>query len=846
MVANVSEETKILEAAEATPEADRRRLWIRRSVWALLVLFVVGSIGGGAGIFWIFYHYGKDLPDFEALRDYQPPVATRIHAGDGTLLREYARQHRLYVPISVIPQNIIEAIIAAEDKNFYTHAGVDFLGVLRAALTNASNAFNGRRPVGGSTITQQVAKNFLVGSALSYERKIRESILAFRLEKAFTKDQILELYLNDTYLGLGSYGVAAATLNYFDKALSELSLTEAAYLAALHKGPSNYHPRRHYDRAVGRRNWVLERMRVVGFLTREETEAAQAEPLVTVPSKGPDLFRADHFVEEIRRDIYNRFGGKTLYEGGLSVRTTLEPRLQAFAEATLKAGLVAYDRRHGWRGALSKLPIEKDWAQAVGELKLQLGIDAWRPGLVLELREDGAVVGFGDGGLGFIPFDEMTWARAWRPEQKLGPRVRDVSEVLALGDVVALERLEDRSKDRAIDSFLDRDGNAVGVVPAYGLRQVPAIEGALIAMDPHTGRVLAMVGGFDYARSEFNRATQAERQPGSAFKPVVYAAAFDSGFTPATLVLDAPFVMEQGEGQPKWKPVNSSNRFYGPSTLRLGMEKSRNLMTVRLAQYIGMKKIVEYADRFGVGQNVLPTLSMALGAGEVTLLDLTAAYAILVNGGYRVEPTLIDRIQDRFGKTVFRTDQRECRGCRAKAWEEQEEPRVPDTRRRVIDARTAYQVVSLMEGVVRNGTGRKVRVLGWPLAGKTGTTNDWHDAWFLGFSPDLVVGVYVGFDQPQTMGVNEEGSAVAVPIFRDFMALALAREAHVPFRVPPGIRLVRINAETGMPAAPGDKKVIFEAFLPGTEPTGERLVLDGSRGFMRSGKRVRNGTGGQY
>jgi penicillin-binding protein 1A len=846
MVGNVPEEIDIVEPVDAVSDLDQRRLWIRRSLLALLILIAVGSVGGMAGAFWVFFHYGKDLPDFEALRDYQPPVATRVHAGDGTLLREYARERRLYVPISVIPQNMIEAIIAAEDKNFYTHAGVDMLGVLRAAVTNARNAFNGRRPVGGSTITQQVAKNFLVGSALSYERKIREAILAFRLEKAFTKDEILELYLNDTYLGSGSYGVAAASLNYFDKALDELSLSEAAYLAALHKGPSNYHPVRYYDRALGRRDWVLERMRIEGYLSPAQAEAARAEPLITVTNTGPDLFRADHFVEEIRRHIYDRFGGKILYEGGLSVRTTLEPRLQAAAETTLKAGLVVYDRRHGWRGPLTNLPISDNWAQAFGELEVQLGIDAWRAGLVLELREDGAVVGFEDESLGFVPFDETTWARAWRPEQKLGPRVKDISEVLALGDVVALERLADGSKDRVIDSFSDRDGNPVGVVRAYGLRQVPEIEGALVAVDPHTGRVLAMVGGYDYGRSEYNRATQAERQPGSAFKPIVYAAAFDSGFTPSTLVLDAPFVMEQGDGQGKWKPVNSSNKFYGPSTLRLGMEKSRNLMTVRLAQYIGMEKVAAYAERFGVGKNMQPTLAMALGAGEVTLLDLTAAYAILVNGGFRVKPTLIDRIQDRFGETVFQTDQRECSGCRVEAWQEQEEPRIPDSRQRVIDARTAYQVVSLMEGVVRNGTGRKIKVLGRPLAGKTGTTNDWVDGWFIGFSPDLVVGVFVGFDQPKTMGVNEEGSSVAVPIFRDFMALALAKEGRVPFRVPPGIRLVRVNAETGLPAAPGDKNIIFEAFLPGTEPTGERLVLDGSRGFMRTGKRVRNGTGGQY
>ena len=472
-------------------------------------------------------------------------------------------------------------------------------------------------------------------------------------------------------------------------------------------------------------------------------------------------------------------------------------------------------------------------------------MDNWRLAVVLELREDGAVIGFEGESYGFIPFSEVTWARAWRTGERLGPSITDVSEVLSLGDVIAVDGLAG-DDETAIDGFMSRDGELVGGVPHFSLRQIPAIEGALVAMDPHTGRVYAMVGGFDYATSQYNRATQAARQPGSAFKPFVYATAFEQGFTPSSLVLDAPFVMDQGFGQGLWKPENSSNRFYGPSTLRLGMEKSRNLMTVRLAQYIGMDNISDFAGRFGIAENLTPTLSASLGAGEVTPLALTTAYGMLVNGGRRITPTLVDRIQDRRGQTVARHDNRSCAGCLVEEWDDQEEPQVPDEREQVVDERIAYQIVSMLQGVVQNGTGRRIGTLGIPLAGKTGTTNDSFDSWFVGFSPDLVVGVYAGFDRPRSLGNGEEGSSLAAPIFREFMGTALAGQAHIPFRIPPGIRLVRVNALTGMPAGPDDTNVIFEAFIPGTEPNGELLVLDGANGFMQTDDGVRNGTGGLY
>lgn len=809
------------------------------------VLLVVGAIAAGGGIIYILVHYGRGLPDFEQLAEYEPPVITRVHAGDGTLLKEYARQKRLFVPINSIPKDLINAFLSAEDRKFYEHSGVDYVGILRAALTNAKNSFSNRRKVGGSTITQQVVKNFLVTNEVSYERKIKEAILAYRMERAFSKDQILELYMNDSYLGNGAYGVAAGALIYFDKPLDEMSLGEMAYLAAVLKFPSNRNP----ERRLGRRNWILGRMADLGHISEEAAKSERAMPVELRRRQfASQVYRADHFVEEIRREIYDLYGGTRLYEGGLSVRTTLEPRLQGIAEKSLRDGLVAYDRRHGWRGPIAKLSLAGDWADDLGAIEAPLGVDDWRLALVLELTETGAVIGFEDQSLGFIHFDDAKWARHWREGEKLGPKLKDIGGVLAAGDVIPVESLNAAEKVAVLSGYVDENGVLLGPVPAYGLRQIPDVEGALVAMDPHTGRVLAMVGGWDFAESEFNRATQAERQPGSAFKPFVYATALDQGFTPSSLILDAPFVMDQGDGQGMWKPGNSSDKFYGPSTLRLGLEKSRNLMTVRLAQYIGMEHVVDYAKRFGIGKNMKPNLAMSLGAAEVSLLNLTSAYAMLVNGGNRVTPTMVDRIQDRRGATVFKHDQRLCVGCGANDGSEGplKTPEVPDIRERVLDERTAYQVVAMLQGVVQRGTGRQIRTLGKPLAGKTGTTNDWVDAWFVGFSPDLVVGVFVGFDRPRSLGNGEEGSLAAAPVFKQFMAAALKDQTPPPFRIPSGIRLVRVDAETGQPAQPGTRRVILEAFLPGSEPDGTLLVLDGANGFMQTDGKLRKGTGGLY
>ncbi|MCH8926151.1 MAG: penicillin-binding protein 1A [Proteobacteria bacterium] len=796
-----------------------------------MLLFL--ALLGGAGVLFIFYHYGRDLPDYRQLADYEPPTVTRLHAGDGRLLVEYATEKRVYVPVQAIPRRVVNAFLSAEDKNFYSHPGVDFISVARAIVTNMVNLGRDRRPVGASTITQQVAKNFLLTNEVSMTRKVKEAILAFRIERAFDKDRILDLYLNEIYLGFGSYGVAAAALNYFNKSLDELSVAEAAYIAALPKAPNNYHPIRRPEAALARRNWVIGRMLDDGRISFAEAEEAWAQPLRVYRVDPTEIVRADYFVEEVRRELAQIYGETSLYEGGLSVRTTLDPRLQRIAERVLREGLIAYDRRHGWRGPVAKRDLEAgDWRELLAAVEPPKGIDPWTLAMVLGLDAERAEIGFPDGTTGHVPMAELTWARPWLKDQKVGAKPKKPEAVLRAGDVVLVERVA-----------ADAEGKAYGE-GAYALRQIPGINGGLVALDPHTGRVLAMTGGFSYDQSQFNRATQAQRQPGSAFKPFVYLAALDSGFTPATIVLDAPFVIDQGPGQGKWKPANYSRKFYGPAPMRIGIEKSRNLMTVRLAQTIGMEKVVDTARRFGIVDDMPPVLSMALGAGETSLLRLTSAYAMLVNGGRRIDPTLIDRIQDRHGLTIFRHDMRGCEGCQGEAWANQEPPELPDERERVADPASAYQVVSMLQGVVQRGTGRRVRAVGKPLAGKTGTTNESKDTWFMGFSPDLAVGVFAGFDEPRPLGRRETGSSVSAPIFRDFMAAALEGQPAIPFRIPPGIRLVRINAETGRVARAGDKRVILEAFKPGTVPSGDQAVIDG--GYNPMTGTATGGTSGLY
>jgi penicillin-binding protein 1A len=780
------------------------------SIKLFAVLLLIGVIGTAAGI-GVFWHFGRGLPDYQQLADYKPPTVTRVHAGDGRLLTEFARQRRVFIPVDGIPKSVISAFLAAEDKDFYSHFGVDFKGILRAVITNIKHVATGQRLVGASTITQQVAKNFLLTNEVSFDRKIKEAILAIRIERVFSKDRILELYLNEIYLGQGSYGIAAAALNYFDRALDELTIPEIAYIAGLPKAPNNYHPTRRPEAAKIRRDYVIGRMLQESYITQDEADSARAEPLVVRARTGASVAQADYFVEEVRRELVDRFGEDQLYGGGLSVRTTLNSRLQDIADRKLRNGLIAYDRRHGWRGPLGQLNNDTmGWGAALSAFPLPKGLTEamprWTKAVVLKVMPDKAIIGLEGDRSGYIPLSALKWARNWVKGELLGPIVKHPAQVLKPYDVVLVE-----------PQGPGKDGKPAPE-GAFELRQEPEISGGLIALDPHTGRVLAMTGGFSFAQSEFNRVTQARRQPGSAFKPFVYLAALDHGFTPSSIVLDAPFVIDQGPGQALWKPGNYSRRFYGPSPLRLGIEKSRNLMTVRLAQVIGMETIVDYAKRFGVVEEMPSMLSMSLGAAETTLLDLTTGYAMLVNGGKRITPTLIDRIQDRNGKTIFQHEKRPCPKCRGVEWDGEFAPVIEDIREQVADPRSVYQIVSMLQGVVQRGTGRRIRAVRKPLGGKTGTTNDSIDTWFIGFSPDLAVGVFGGFDKPRSLGKRETGSSIAVPIFRDFMAEALRDKPPIPFRIPTGIRLVRVNAKTGERAVRGDRPVILEAFKLGTEP----------------------------
>lgn len=784
---------------------------------------------------WYFGKLNETLPDYQALSEYAPPVTTRVYAGDGSLVAEFARERRLFVPIESMPELIKHAFVSAEDKSFYEHKGLDMRGIVRAQLSNVENIMRGRRLEGGSTITQQVAKNFLLTSEQRIERKLREMLIARKMEEAFTKDHILELYLNEIYLGNRSYGVAAAALNYFNKSLDDLTIAEAAYLAAITKGPSNYHPIINEARAVERRDWVIGRLLEDGRINQEEADEARAQPLgaVIAPPLGARDWTMEYFAEEVRKQIVALYGVEALYDGGLSVRTSVDPRLQKAAGEALRKWLTEYDQRHGWRGPVAQIEVGESWAETFPEevkamfanRTLSEDMAPWRPALVTAIADDAATIGFADGTQGVIPLTQLAWAREHISPNNLGDEVTSVSQVVSEGDVVYVDQAREIPSEDA-----DPNIEQPLIEGAYALRQTPAINGGLISIDPHTGRVVAMVGGFSFRLSEFNRAVQAERQPGSTFKPFVYSVALDSGYTPSSTVLDAPFV---APGVDSWyKPGNYiAGRFYGESTLRLGIEQSRNTMTARLAQDLGIGRIIDYVDRFQLSDRLPRELAISLGAGETTLMRITAAYSIFVNGGKRVEPVLIDRIQDRTGKTIYKRDARECLGCDAEVWSGQAEPRLIDARDQVMDPRTAYQITSILEGAVTRGTGTAVRrASSKPMAGKTGTTNDYKDAWFVGFAPDLATGVYVGYDLPQTLGQGEAGGKVAAPIFADFMVEALKDEAGIPFRVPSGVRLVRVNAKTGEPASPGDSNIILEAFknddIIGGGPSAEDLFLD--------------------
>lgn len=768
----------------------------------------------------IFNHYSKDLPDYSYLKDYQPPTLSRIYADDGRMMATIAAEQRVFEPIQVIPKRVINAFLSAEDQDFYHHGGVDYAGILRAVLTNIGNVARDRRPVGASTITQQVAKNMLLGNEVSIARKVREAILATRLEKVLTKDRILEIYLNEIFLGNRSYGVATAALNYFNKSLDELTIAEAAYLAALPKAPNNYNPVREHDAAVARRNWVIGRMYEDGHITRDEAIAAIKDPLEMRMRDEAQTVSADYFSEDVRRQLIDQFGEDEVMEGGLAVKTSLDPRLQTIATKALRDGLISFDRRErGWRGRVAALTTFNNWQQLLRKIPSPAGGEAWPLAVVMALKDNEAEIGLANGSRARIPWGEMKWARRELADNKFGPPVRKPADVVSVGDVVMVEAVKAGDDGKAYPEG------------TYTLRQVPVVQGAIVVLDPNTGRVFAMDGGFSTKMSQFNRATQAKRQPGSAFKPFVYMAALDKGFTPASLILDAPFEYFQGPGLPLWRPENYSQEFYGATPLRVGIEKSRNVMTVRLANAIGMPSIVEYAKKFGISDNMPELLSFSLGAKETTPMAMATAYGMIVNGGKKITPSLIDRVQDRNGKTIWRTDKRPCENCQSLGWAPSlQPPDIPDTREQIEDPRTAYQMVSIMQGVVQRGTAAKMKDLPFPLAGKTGTTNDSKDAWFIGFTPDLVCAVYAGFDDPKPLGSHETGASVAVPIFKQFISEAMKGKPSVPFRVPPGLSMVRVDPETENLASASDKNAIWESFIPGTEPQEgqQRVVLDGS------------------
>ncbi|MCB1591034.1 MAG: penicillin-binding protein 1A [Alphaproteobacteria bacterium] len=804
--------------------------YLRNLFWGLLSLAIIGLIVGGAAVAYVISYYSKDLPDYTALRNYEPPIVTRLYAGDGRFLAEFAEEKRVFIPIEAIPNIVKQAFIAAEDKNFYKHSGIDFIATARAVITNLKNQGSGKRAQGASTITQQVAKNFFLSNEQKIERKIREAILSYKMTQMMSKEHILELYLNQIFLGGGAYGVAAAAQHYFNKSLEELSVAEAAYLAALPKAPNNYHPVYNHDKAVDRRNYVILRMQEDGYITRAQAEEAYATPLEMAKRDESMVVDAPYFAEEVRRELAGRFGQESLYTGGLVVKTSVDPHLQEIAESALREGLMAYDMRHGWRGALAKLETMDNWRTQLKEIQRPIAmLEEWELAVVLESGKDSAKLGFSDESKsGELSLSEVKWAQKYLNEgYALGPAVSSVKQVADVGDVIMVQpKPAEPVKQTKEDIEAGKEPEMKTFEGQYLLRQIPDVQGAIIAIDPHTGRILAMQGGWKYGISEYNRATQAMRQPGSAFKPFVYLAALDKGFTPATLILDSPTCYEDRPGH-MWCPRNYSGQSYGPTTLRVGVEKSKNQMTVRLANFLGTELIAKYSDHFGISDQMKPLMSNALGASETTLLRITTAYAMLVNGGKKINPTFFDRIQDRHGKTVFHHDKRECNFCGPKIrWEGQSVPEIPDNREEIVNARSAYQMVSILEGVVLRGTGAKIKELGRPLAGKTGTTNESRDTWFVGFSPDLAVGVFAGFDNPRSLGRREQGASVAVPIFKDFMEKALENTPTVPFRRPPGIRSVLINAKTGARANPGDSNVIWEVFKAGTEPTDTMYILD--------------------
>lgn len=779
---------------------------------AAIVFGILGLIAVLAFFMW-FKAVTREVPSIEQLADYEPPITSRVHAGDGALIAEFAEEHRVFVPYESIPTHVVHAFVSAEDKTFFEHGGIDYRGMLRGLINSVKNKItNSGGLQGGSTITQQVAKNFVLTNEQTLTRKAKEAEIAWRMEKIYSKEKIMELYLNEIYLGGRSYGVGSAALNYFDKSLPELNISEAAILASLAKAPGTVNPYRRPERLLQRRSYVLNRMVEDGYITKEQADAAKALPLETKRRlRGAEYDAATYFREEVRRELVKEYGEDALYQGGLSVRSTIDTRLQLAAQEALQSGLEAYDRRHEYRGPFANISDADNKVEALNDLRLPGGSGNWEGGMVQSVSAEGATLLLEDGATVSIPADDVTWATETYTAE-------DGKTGLRAGDVVLVELTrEEQTNGDGEDAEITYLPVGEGI-----LRQVPLVDGALIALDPHTGRVLAMAGGYSFYKSQFNRVTQARRQPGSSFKPFVYAAALENGYTPSSRVLDAPYVEFDIEQDDYWAPGNYvKGKWEGLTTMRIGLEKSRNLMTVRMAKDIGLETVSEIGERFGLYDKLPPYTAMSLGAGETSLWRLAKGYAAFVNGGREVTPTLLDRVQNRHGETLFRHDQRDCSACEVTEWSDESLPPIfDDSRKQLVDPITAFQVVNMLEGVVQRGTGRRALRVGKPLAGKTGTTNDYVDALFFGFSPDLVVGVWVGFDQPKSLGDGEAGGSVSAPIFTEFMQAALADADALPFRIPPGVRLVNIDSKTGQLPGPetNPRDIVMEAYRPGTEP----------------------------
>ena len=752
-----------------------------------LILFIL--------IIGILWNFSNNIPDYKFLKSYKPPVSSKVYSANGELVSDFSKEKRIFVPYSSIPQNVINAFLSAEDKNFFSHPGVDAKGVLRAVFNNINNIMTSKRLEGASTITQQVAKNFLLTNEVSINRKIKEAILAFRIERALAKERILELYLNQIYLGSGAYGVAAASLEYFDKSIKELNYIEAAMLAALPKAPSKYNPYRNIELAKFRRDLVLKNLFENKFINFTEYRDFKSQKIKLNKPKKVFLEDAQYYIEDVRKKVIETLSYEKVYKQGFNINTPINLKLQKIATESLREGLVDYDRRKGWRGPINNKKLNNKWSENLDEYEIEKSIN-WKIAIVKKIDKFSAEIETRDKKKGIINYKDITWTK------------KEFDNLFKIGDIIYVKQISNKN---------------------FSLQQIPKINGGIVVMDPFTGRVMAISGGFSFKSSEFNRASQALRQPGSAFKPFVYALALENNYTPSSLVLDAPLVLDQGSDLKMWKPENYGKKFYGPSTLRVGLEKSRNLMTVRIAQKIGVKNLTKFSKDLGIYDNPEELLSISLGSAETTLLKLTSAYSAFVNGGRLVSPILIDRIQDSEGNTILNNEKRKCSNCLKISFTGSEYPNINNPYKQVFSPQTAYQITSLLEGVIKRGTGKKLRDLNLNLAGKTGTTNENTDTWFIGFTSNLVIGVYVGMDNPQPLGKFETGSKTALPIFKKFIKEAVKKSDARPFKVSKGITMMVIDPLTGQKAKFSSTETILEAYKSKNVVEGKILYSNNDR-----------------